>query len=284
MSKSLGKISHCGKRAFTLIELLVVIAIIAILAGLLLPTLAKAKIQAIKTECVNNEKQQLLVLTMYAGECKDFLPDGSGGNWAWDMDCALANQLIAYGSTPVTWYDPGTAPRFGPIDWFGTVPYGTVPGGGASLWCYDNAPYPDPSAKPGDGFRVVGYAQTFYGTASYAGEFATNTTQKLGETSTTSPGPIVPIGPAAKRVLTACATLNSSGDSDEYATMLGYTTWNNVDGGYTYNGATKPHLSAHLANQTTPEGANMGMIDGHVEWRPFKKMINRTSGSPYFYY
>jgi type II secretory pathway pseudopilin PulG len=93
-----------------------VIAIIAILAAMLLPALTKAKIQAIKTQCINNEKQQLVSLNMYAGENKDYLPDGSGGNWAWDMDASLANQLTAFGTTPWTWYDPGTAPKFGPTD------------------------------------------------------------------------------------------------------------------------------------------------------------------------
>ncbi len=76
--------NHKRTFGFTLIELLVVIAIIAILAGMLLPALAKAKAKGKKTYCYNNLKQMGLAMLMYAEDNNNKVPRGNEPFW-WQM-------------------------------------------------------------------------------------------------------------------------------------------------------------------------------------------------------
>ena len=78
---------------FTLIELLVVIAIIAILAGMLLPTLGRAKEDSVRIKCVSNLKQLGMAMQMYGDDNNSLLP--------------MAHGVVTWGSTtPPPWSQP----------------------------------------------------------------------------------------------------------------------------------------------------------------------------------
>ena len=59
---------------FTLIELLVVVAILAILAGLLIPALNKARVRTLTVSCLSNVKQQGVCAAMYSQDFEDYIP------------------------------------------------------------------------------------------------------------------------------------------------------------------------------------------------------------------
>ena len=252
-------------RGFTLIELLVVIIIIALLAALLLPALANAKVRAQRTVCMNNEHQQCLALFMYANENKDRLPSNNElGYWGWDMAAYIQGFMTNNGTKMNTWYDTGVEPRFNENDF-------------ALLWRWE---------APAVG--VVGYVQTFVGTASYGDNgswlFSTNVNTNLSET-TVIDGNNSYVIHTASRALVACANMQQQGDSTNPAFEKTYD-WLHTQGSY-----PKQHLSAHMAKPTggLPSGGNVGMLDGHVSWIPFNQMLPRcgeggTGGAPFFYY
>jgi prepilin-type N-terminal cleavage/methylation domain-containing protein/prepilin-type processing-associated H-X9-DG protein len=245
--KPLRKLQSRWKQraAFTFVELLVVLAVIALLVCVSIPALAGVKGQTKTAHCVSNLRQFTLAMLTYGQENNDKLPQFNG-IWPWDVPTTFIGELSNFGARREHMYCPAFPEQNYDGHW--------------NL-------FPD--------YRIIGYALTLPGGAfvpvlrQWQNPTIVPQTMLLGATQFAPQ-------PASQRVLVADVVLNSTGNSTNYATMLTYN-WTDVVGGSPVH-----HRTSHVVG-SIPAGANLGMLDGHVEWREFRGMISRT-GSPYWYW
>jgi len=242
--------------AFTLIELLVVIAIIAILAGLLLPALSKAKVKAQTAKCSSNMKNWGIATVMYLADYNDRLPPF--GDLSTDYSKDFWHMKLA----------PYVAKRTQQGVQFG-----------------DTEAYTNELRKcPGGSFSAPAFLKTTWSSTAWNCWIGAN----FGAYGNPLSGPFYYIDniPSLK-----ASTIKKPSDAMTYMDTITHYVYSPADPNYYFtldlnrDGVrdTMPQYPDWPFNFGRPtvhnNGSNVTLLDGHVEWVSFKKLWQVNSSS-----
>ncbi|MBW3624775.1 MAG: DUF1559 domain-containing protein [Armatimonadetes bacterium] len=226
------------KRGFTLIELLVVIAIIAILAAILFPVFAKARERARQTSCVNNSRQIVTAITMFANDHDEQLP------------CAFFNNRpVAFG--------PDT-----PAQWKATLyPYLKTP-----------AVFACPSDPYGAEKKVFAQNREADEPASY--RYNNTMTARDADGAPAIPASLGDIKSPSDFIV---ITESQPFPNPDVPVSAGGTEWNQVAAYAERIEDPRAHIEPPQREDRSPVpykrhngGANYGFVDGHVKWHKWE--------------